>query len=456
LNSPVVIIGAGPAGMAAAGVLVEAGIKPVLIDEGRQFGGQIFRQPQPELTRPASQLYGFDAPRALDSLHAAASLRSDVDYRPNTQVWGAARGMLHLVNAGKASVQPWSSLIIASGATDRVFPVKGWTAPGVYSLGGAQVALKADACLIGRRVVFAGTGPLLYLVAYQYALAGAQVIAVLETGRPRRAWHEFPALVSGKAVFARGLYYMAALRARGISIHQGVDLVEVMRGADERVAALAYRHRRRDVVLSCDALAIGHGLKAESQIADLLGAEFDFDAGQRQWLPRADRDGRSTISNVYLAGDGMSVRGSELAELTGRIAASAMLLDAGQAGHKRLRRDRRLVEKSVRFRRALDRAFGYPHEKAPDLGDEVTICRCEDLSAGAIRQAVAASGETDINRIKAFCRVGMGRCQGRICGSAAAELIAATAKVPIESVGRMRAQAPVKPVALCELAKGLS
>ncbi|MBB3320440.1 MULTISPECIES: NAD(P)/FAD-dependent oxidoreductase [unclassified Rhizobium] len=456
MTAPIVIIGAGPAGIAAAGVLVEAGVKPVLIDEAPEFGGQVFRQPQPELMRPTRQLYGFDTARALANFNAVASLRSDIDYRPNTQIWGAAVGMLHVVNAGRASVQPWSSLVIASGAMDRLFPVKGWTAPGVYSLGGAQVALKADASLVGRRVLFAGTGPLLYLVAYQYALAGACVVAVLETGRPHRAWRHVPALASGKAIFVRGLYYMAALRARGVAIHQGAEPIEVICGADEKVAALVFRHRRRERILACDALAIGHGLKAESQIADLLGAEFDFDTGQRQWLPRADLDGRSTISNVYLAGDGMSVRGSGLAELTGRIAASALLVDAGYGAHARLRRDRRLVERSARFRRALDKVFAYPHAKASEIPDEVTVCRCEELTAGTIRQAVLASGETEINRIKAFCRVGMGRCQGRICGQATAELIAATGGVPIESVGRIRAQAPIKPVPLCELAKGLS
>ncbi len=112
-----------------------------------------------------------------------SSLRSKIDYRPNTQVWGAKKGALYLMDAGRPVIQPWSRLIVATGAMDRIVPVKGWTAPGVYSLGGAQIALKAEASLIGRRIVFAGTGPLLYLVAYQYCLAGASVEAVLETGK---------------------------------------------------------------------------------------------------------------------------------------------------------------------------------------------------------------------------------------------------------------------------------
>ena len=456
MSAPVVIVGAGPAGIAAASTLAKAGLRPVLLDEGSWPGGQIFRQPQPELLRRPELLYGFDAKRQVAFDQLFSSLRSKIDYRPNTQVWGAKKGALHLVDAGRAVIQPWSRLIIATGAMDRIVPVKGWTAPGVYSLGGAQIALKAEASLIGRRIVFAGTGPLLYLVAYQYCLAGASVEAVLETGKPFSAGRRLVALTTGKAVFARGLYYMCSLRARGIRLFTGVDVREAVPGADGRIAGVAFTQGGRGAVLSCDALAIGHGLKAETQIADLLGAEFAFDHTQRQWLPQADKDGRSSIADVYLAGDGLSVRGSEIAEATGRIAAHALLEDAGYSGQTGLRQERRRVQKSARFRKALDQTFAFPHAAAGKLTDDVIVCRCEELTAGAIRRAVLASGESEINRIKAFCRVGMGRCQGRICGAVAAELIAATAGVTIETVGRIRAQAPVKPVTLGDLARGRS
>ncbi len=192
----------------------------------------------------------------------------------------------------------------------------------------------------------------------------------------------------------------------------------------------------------CDALAIGHGLKAETQIADLLGAEFAFDHTQRQWLPQADKDGRSSIADVYLAGDGPPVRGSEIAEATGRIAAHALLGGRGYSEQTVLGRNAVGSRNLPDFVRPLDQTFEFPHAAAGKLTDDVIVCRCEELTAGTIRRAVLASGELEINRIKAFCRVGMGRCQGRICGAVAAELIAATAGVTIETVGRIRAQAP--------------
>lgn len=451
METAAVIVGAGPAGMAAAQVLAEAGLRPVVIDEGSHPGGQIFRRPQPDLMRGIRQLYGFDAGRARAFADRYAALAPLIDYRPETQVWAVSDGQVHLMEKAGATVAHWTHLVIASGAMDRIVPVRGWTGPGVTSLGGAQISLKAEASPIGRRVVFAGSGPLLYLVAYQYAKAGVDVAAVLETARPFARFSQLPSLLSGGRALAQGLFYMAVLRTRRIPIRTGVRLLDVTRDPDGRVSGIGYRWRGRDRMATCDALALGHGLKAETQIADLLGLEFTFDELQRQWLPRADRDGRSSLANVYLAGDGLAIRGSDVAEASGRLAAFALLHDTGCTVSAHAAQDRLSIERAAGFRAALDRTFAVPPTLFSELADDVVVCRCEGVSAGVIRQAVKHSGEADINRVKAFCRVGMGRCQGRLCALAAAELIASTAGTDIRSVGRMRGQAPVKPMPLGDL-----
>jgi NADPH-dependent 2,4-dienoyl-CoA reductase/sulfur reductase-like enzyme len=437
--------------MAAASVLVGAGMRPIVIDEGTRPGGQIFRIPQAPLMRSVRKLYGFDAKKAEAFHNEAIALDGAIDLWRETQIWDADRQQLYLLGKESPRSQPWTHLILACGAMDRIVPVKGWTAPGVFSLGGAQIALKAEAALIGQRVIFAGSGPLLYLVAYQYARAGASVAAVLETGLPFSRVGELPGLISGKRAFARGLFYMAALRGRGIPLKTGVQLGEIGRGGSGHVSGIKYRWRGRDHFDACDGLALGHGLKAETQIADLLGLEFAYDELQRQWLPYADSDGRSSLEGVYLAGDGLAIRGSELAAATGRLAASALLEDLGYATCAKSRRDRNIVNRAMKFRAALDRTFAYPSQAAATLADDVVVCRCEGITAGTIRDAVAHSSESDINRIKAFCRVGMGRCQGRLCSSATAELIAAAANTDLRTVGRIRGQAPVKPVSLAAL-----
>jgi NADPH-dependent 2,4-dienoyl-CoA reductase/sulfur reductase-like enzyme len=454
MDEPVVIIGAGPAGIAAATVLAAAGLRPMVIDEAGYPGGQIFRRPRPELSRSTSKLYGFDARRAARFRSEFAALEPAIDYRPSTQIWGACEGKLHLAGPAGPNVQDWSHLIIAAGAMDRLLAVKGWTSPGVYSLGAAQIALKAEASLIGRSVIFVGTGPLLYLVAYQYAKAGAAVAGVLETNTPFTQIALLPALASGRTAFAKGLFYIAALLARGVPVMTGVTLLEILHGADDRVTGVAYRWRGGERVATCDSVAIGHGLKAETQLADLLGLEFSFDTAQRQWLPVCDHDGRSSMANVYLAGDGLSIRGSETAEASGRLAAAAVLQDGGYAVPIKLDRDRRKIKTSARFRKALDQAFPLPHGVIAELPDDAIVCRCEGVTAGTIRKTVETTGEAEINRVKSFCRVGMGRCQGRLCAASTAEVIAVAGSVDIQAVGRLRGQAPVKPLVLGDLVRG--
>lgn len=287
-----VIVGAGPAGVRAAEALVDAGLRPVVIDENARWGGQIYRQPPADggFARGKRTLYGFEAAKA-DAVHRMmAALLPHVDYRPNTLAWACGTGRVDTLQDGREITVPYSHLIVASGATDRMLPVPGWTLAGVYTLGGAQVALKAQGCAIGRRIVFAGTGPLLYLVAYQYAKAGAQVAAVLDTSPLRRQAAAAPALLRMPSTFAKGLYYIGWLRAHGVAIETGVTLERVL--GEQHVTGLAWRAAGDDAqprVLDCDALGLGFGLRSETQLADLAGCRFGFDPVNRAWLPSATR-----------------------------------------------------------------------------------------------------------------------------------------------------------------------
>ena len=140
-----VIVGAGPAGMRAAERLVAAGERPIVIDEAQRFGGQIYRQPPEAMQRERRDLYGFEAGRASAVLDRFEALRAQIDYRPETLVWQVEANALQLLHAGRTKTQAFDALILATGATDRVLPFPGWTLPGVYTLGAAQVALKFQA-----------------------------------------------------------------------------------------------------------------------------------------------------------------------------------------------------------------------------------------------------------------------------------------------------------------------
>lgn len=436
----IVIVGAGPAGISAARTLLDHGVAACLVDESPRGGGQIYRRQPANFQRSAKTLYGFEAAKA-DAVHRTLdALATQIDYRPDTLVWNAENQRLDMLNNGRAESVEYSHIIVATGATDRILPVPGWTLPGVYSLGAAQIALKYQGCAIGERVAFCGSGPLLYLVAYQYAKAGAQVVAVLDSAPFSAQCRALPALLGQPGTLAKGVYYRAWLTAHGIPVYQGATLAQVH--GEQRVSGIEWGQRRID----CDAVAFAHALRSETQLADLLGCEFAWSGLNRAWLPQRDTAGRSSVPGVYLAGDGAGIMGADAAQMAGERAALALLEDLGVAIDQRRPAvlEQRLAS-IQRFRQGLETAFPFPVEWAAQAPDALIVCRCEEVSAGDVR-AVVDEGHWELNRVKAHCRVGMGRCQGRMCGLAAAEIVAERSARGIENVGRLRSQAPIKPL----------
>jgi len=444
----IVVVGAGPAGVRAAATLAKAGQRVVLIDENSRVGGQIYRQPPPGAERAPEALYGFEASKAVRIHRALDGL--DIDYRPETLVWNARDRLLDLTGPRGTERLAFDRLILATGATDRSIPFAGWTLPGVFSLGGAQIALKAQGCAIGRRVVFAGTGPLLPLVAYQYAKAGAQVAAVLDTSGFATKLKAAPGLLALPKLFAKGLYYLAQLKRRGIPVINGVEgfAVEGVQAPE----AITWHRGAQTGRIACDAVGAGFGLRSETQLADLLGCGFAFDDLSRQWLPVKDAEGRASERHIYLAGDGAGIAGADAAELAGERVAWTLLGDTGAtvdaARVATLDRD---LARIARFRRAIEAAFPFPDRFHGAVADSLIICRCEGVTAGHLRFQVEQREASEMNRLKAYSRLGMGRCQGRMCASAGAELLSHWCGTGIGAVGRLRGQAPVKPVPVAEM-----
>lgn len=443
----VIVVGAGPAGVRAAEALVRNGICPTVVDEAPRAGGQIYRRPPPGFTRGPRALYGFEAGKAVALHRAFDDLIDKIDYYPRTLAWNAQDGVLYTARDNQVIKLPFDALLLATGATDRMYPVPGWTKPGVYTLGGAQVALKYQGCAVGESVVFMGSSPLLYLVAYQYAKAGARVAAVLDSTPFRDKVSAAIPMLVGASHLTKGLYYMTALGARGIPIHHGVAPLAIEGGA--HVEALRYRTAGGETrTIPCRAVAYGYGIKPEAQLAEIVGCGFRFDRTFRQWLPDVAHDGRAR-KGLYLAGDGARIGGADAAEASGELAALTLLTDFGRSATNDRRADalRHRVARNLRFQAAQSEAFQPPIEAVRAIADDTLVCRCEAITAGEIRSVV---GEPlrghEINRVKAFCRVGMGRCQGRFCGHSATEIVAATLGADIESVGRLRAAGPVKPV----------
>lgn len=446
----VIVVGAGPAGVRAAQALAAAGLRPIVIEEGPASGGQIYRRQPALFRRSYATLYGFEAGRARAIHETFDGLAGAIDFRPDTLAWNINRGTLHTATQGVAQEHPFDALILATGATDRLLPIRGWTLPGCYSLGASQIALKAQACAIGRRVVFLGTGPLLYLVSYQYAKAGVEVAAVLDTSTATRQLRAFPRLAARPGLLAKGLYYRAQLTARGVPVLDGVVPLEIVGPSTVGggVEGVRFRDRRgAESTIAGDAVGMGFHLRSETQLADLARCEFVFDEGLAQWRPQADPDGRTTAEGVYVAGDGARILGADAAEISGELAALAALKDLGRpVPEARMARLRARQARMETFRQGLAAAFPWPAHLARAVADDVILCRCEAITAGDLRRSADEKGAPELNRAKAFVRVGMGRCQGRFCGAAAAEILADQRRESLAAVGRLRGAAPVKPL----------
>lgn len=441
------VVGAGPAGIRAAQALVAAGLRPLVVDEAPACGGQIYRQrPVPD-GRSAKALYGSEASKAQALHRDFAALEGRIDYWPQALLWNLRESAADIAVAGENRRVAYDGLILATGATDRILPVPGWTLPGVFTLGGAQIALKAQGCAIGSRVVFAGTGPLLYLVAWQYMKAGVEVAAVLDAAPFSAKFAMLRGLKLFPAIVLRGMRFVAELKLRGVALHSSVEHLRIE--GEREVSGISWRAGGREHSLACDGVGYGLALRSETQAADLAGCTFHFDRRDRAWLPQRDAAGRSSVPGVYLAGDGAGIAGADAAERAGERAALALCEDRRlPVSLDRAAQLERELARIDRFRDVLEAAFPFPAHWAAGIADDTLLCRCEEIRAGEARDAIEGFDIVELNRLKAVSRVGMGRCQGRICGGAAAELLAATTGQGIDRVGRLRSQAPLKPVPL--------
>jgi NADPH-dependent 2,4-dienoyl-CoA reductase/sulfur reductase-like enzyme len=444
----IVIIGAGPAGIRAAETISRAGLVPILIDEAPRAGGQGYRTPASGISIDTHKLMGSQSKKYQQLHHDFLSIVSSINYRPETLVWAIENNTLFTLSHNTIATIQFDCLIVASGATDRVYPMPGWTLPGVFTLGGMQLSLKDQGCAIGKKVVLFGSSPLLPLVALQYKNLGVEIAAICDTTGFAGKISALPSMVFSPGTFLRGLSYLASLTLSRTPLFFGVKPLSIE--GDHRVRGIRFlTGSGQEKWIECDGVGLGYGLKPETQIADLAGAVFEPDEDLGLWLPRMDQDGRAG-NNLYLAGDGAAIGGADAAEASGKLAALAALSSLGvYCDAKQQTRLQNTVRRLRAFQRGLARAFAPPQQFAETLADETVICRCEAIHAGTIRKALALSHTPpEMNRVKAITRCGMGRCQGRMCAPALQAMIMHHANQSLAQTGRLRGQAPIKPIPL--------
>ncbi|MCP5151926.1 MAG: FAD-dependent oxidoreductase [Ectothiorhodospiraceae bacterium] len=464
------VVGAGPAGMGAAAQAAELGVDVTLLDEQPAPGGQIYRGVDRVLgERPeTARVLGEDYRRGASL--TAALRRSGARHLADTAVWDlsvrdpdsgallpAGEGLtLGLLRAGRAEVRRARVVVVASGAMERPVPVPGWTMPGVMSAGGVQTLLKASGLVPGVPTAVVGSGPLVYLVAWQLARAGVSLAAVWVTVPWARRLEAAPAMLAAVGEYgqiAKGLRWRRELRAMGVPLREGVRDVRVV--GSERAEGVVGQVGNTEQRVAAGLVVVHEGVIPSIALPRAAGCALHHDALRAAWAPRTDRFGATSVDGVLVAGDAGGVAGALAAEAAGRLAgleAARRLgrIDAGTRDRLALA-PRRALERALRVRPFLDRLFRPRAEVLAPVDEAVVACRCEGVTVATLRR-LARAGCAGPNQAKAFSRCGMGPCQGRMCESTVAGVLAAGLRRDVESVGGYRVRAPVKPLTVGELA----
>lgn len=461
-----VVIGAGPAGMAAAIGAHEQGVEVLVLDEQAAPGGQAYRNVEAVAAeRPnAAQALGDDYLAGADIVRAFRACSAS--YSPHTAVWELgtvarrsnpdAPFEIGILRGGVAGIVRARCVIAATGAQERAVPIPGGTLPGVLSAGAAQSLLKGSGLVPDVPAVIAGSGPLVYLVACQLLRAGAPLRAVLLTAAPaarvRRRARALPAALAMPAALCKGLAWRRELIRRAVEVLHVHELA--IEGAD-RVESVRFKHRGRSRSMEASLVLCHEGVIPNAHLTLAADIEHVWDERQHGFRPAQDEWGSTSEAGVLVAGDGAGILGAEAAVDSGRLAALEAACRLGKIDSRRrnvlAQPHHAALARHRRFREFLDIAFepdaAMLHPSLPD----VTVCRCEEVSVAEIDRVIAY-GCAGPNQAKAFTRCGMGPCQGRMCATIVSEIFAARRRSTVGATGHYRIRPPIKPLSVGELA----
>jgi NADPH-dependent 2,4-dienoyl-CoA reductase/sulfur reductase-like enzyme len=453
------VVGGGPAGLAAADTAAAAGVRVMLVDENTELGGQYYRQiPSAFQARDPARLgpeYA-EGRRLIDRVRARS-----IELRLETVAWAIFDGRtVALASGDRTELVTAETLILAPGAYDRPVPFPGWTGPGVVTAGGAQNLMKGYRVLPGRRVLIAGSGPLLLVVAHYLLAGGARVVALCEAASLAGAWREAWRLLPHLNFVQQGYRYWRELRAAGVELLGG-HVIRRALGSPEVSAAVVARCDARwqpipgtERTYDVDTLVVGYGFVSSTELTRLAGCAQEYRADLDSWVPVRSEDLETSVDGVFAVGDGAGVAGSAVALEEGRLAglAAAHRLGALPAGEWRLQRARARgrLRHLAGFRSVMDRLYAVgPGLYTLAAGDTI-LCRCEEATVDDALRLIA-DGAVELNEVKALTRIGMGRCQGRMCGPALAHLVAQATGGAVSDAGVFTARPPTKPVRLAAL-----
>lgn len=387
-NAPVydvLIVGAGPAGLAAAWRASTANLRVAVVDDNPTSGGQIWRGEESKPTSPEAQRW----------LQRVRSVK--IRFIRGSRIFQQTQpGKLLAETDGGVIELSYTNLILATGARERFLPFPGWTLPNVVGAGGLQALVKTGLRISGKRVIIAGTGPLLLAVAAYLRERGANVLLVVEQASSMQLARFASSLLrAGKT----GKLFEVKRQVRGVGYYNGTWVVAAH--GSEKLTSVTLRRGGKRWQVECDYLACGFHLVPNLELAELLGCNIKHGAVS------VDEFQQTSVPQVYAAGETTGIGGLELSLVEGEIAG---LVVAGKLGEAAKLFSVRTKQR--RFARILNETFALRNELRGLVTNETIVCRCEDVKFGELR--VYDSWRA----AKLQTRCGMGPCQGRVCGAA--------------------------------------
>lgn len=443
----IIVVGAGPAGLAAAKSAASKGCHVTVIDSQPRGGGQYWRH--------LTEVSGYKSNRSAAYLKELQQNKL-ITHITGAQVWSAEKlgdgYQLNYLQAGVEKKISAQKIILTTGAYDRTLPFPGWTTSGVMTPGGAQSLLKGHGVVAGKAIIVSGTGPFLLPVATALAKSGAHV-EIIEAQSPLR-WVLSPlALLLNPGKFPELIHYASAIMQSKIKVSFGSAVTEYKDGVAQvsKVRSNLSIRKKNVRSIKADVVATGWGFLPDVTLGGILGCAQTLD-GDETVVFKVDSEQRSSAQNIWVAGEATGIGGADLALAEGAIAGLSAAGSRIPAGLRWKRFTKRL------FAKALQRSYPVGRGWQEWLRDETVICRCEEVCSQEIIESVQELGAEDARTSKLFTRAGMGLCQGRICSRNVSDLVAGTTKCPVSRNERLAASnRPIAaPISLGVLGDGIA
>jgi D-hydroxyproline dehydrogenase subunit alpha len=454
-----VIVGMGPAGMAAAIELCRQGAQVAIVDENPQPGGQVYRRFAKEFTAEDERSLGVNYAKGKKLIEEFLQVGKQCAVLNDTHVWGGfADNQLSLRHEDKIALIKYNKLLLAEGASERPSVFPGWTLPGVMTLGGLQKLVSRDFLLPGKRFLIAGASPLLIPVAAEVLRAGGEIAGVCTVVPLARFLKLLPELAFQKEILFEAIRHAFEIVRRNAPVFSGYTVVScagenrireariAKLDADGRIAGGSMR------TFEIDILAASNGILPMSRLGRQLGCRHEYDPEGLCWKVKTGPLFRSSQPNIYAAGDSHAIGGRDLAEWNGRMAGLEIAKDLGRISadefNRRLSERARSRERLVSYVSTLQRVLSRGVNQMVRQDLNTIVCRCEQVSLGDVLSGIERGYRT-MNEIKRT-RVGMGLCQGRVCESVVTEIMLRKG-IPIEEIGHFGIRPPIAPIPIALL-----